>query len=146
MTEFTGKNKSDAKVRLYTSSSSIDYLKYDISRINDNLKSLHLNGTDFLLLQGDFTESLALAQYYDENQNYPDYMFFTNNCLHYVKRLLDEADINGITSQFYVDNDNSVIVPYMHFNGMKNAKKIDSTLSNAKDFIVNFVSDYMFPN
>ena len=144
LTEFTGEfpDKSTAEVFLYSPEKSINRLKNDISRINDNLKPLHLNGTDFLLLQGNFTESLALAQYYYENQNYPGYSVFTNNCLHYIKNILDVADIKGAATQFYVNNDSNIIIPYMYFNGLKNAQKIDSTLSSVKDFIVDFVSDY----
>ena len=145
LTEYTGKfpHKDTAKIFVYSSKDSLETLVYDLERFNDNLKSMYLNGMDFVLLKGDFTDSLSYAEKLKSSSDYPDYNLITNSCLTYTKKLLDKAKIDGKAQQHYINHDNYETVPKFHIQNLKKAQLLDFAISGVKKLTENFLSDYL---
>ena len=145
LTEYTGKfpHKDTAKIFVYSSKDSLETLIYDLERFNDNLKSMYLNGMDFVLLKGDFTDSLSYAEKLESSSDYPDYNLITNSCLTYTKKLLDKAKIDGKAQQHYINHDNYETVPKFHIQNLKKAQLLDFAISGVKKLTENFLSDYL---
>ncbi len=145
LTEYTGKfpHKDTAKIFVYSSKDSLETLIYDLERFNDNLKSMYLNGMDFVLLKGDFTDSLSYAEKLESSSDYPDYNLITNSCLTYTKKLLDKAKIDGKAQRHYINHDNYETVPKFHIQNLKKAQLLDFAISGVKKLTENFLSDYL---
>ena len=144
LTEYTGNfpDKSTAKIYIDSPEQSLDSLKDDLSRVNDSLKSMYLNGVDYVLLKGDFTDSLNYARELKESSDYPGYNLITNSCLTYTNSLLDKAKIDGKAQQFYVKHDNYQIVPRLHIKNMQKAQMLDYTVDAIKQMVKKFTSNY----
>ena len=145
LTEYTGKfpHKDTAKIFVYPSDYSSKTLIKDLKRFNDNFKSMYLNGMDFVLLKGDFTDSLSYAEKLESSSDYPDYNLITNSCLTYTKKLLDKAKIDGKAQQHYINHDNYETVPKFHIQNLKKAQLLDFAISSVKKLTENFLSDYL---
>jgi RHS repeat-associated protein len=81
ITEFTGSKPRNAKV---TTKKLEDYIYHSFYENKENWGKYFTR----IRLSGDYTASLDLARSYADNQNYPKYNLFTNNCLHYVKTIM----------------------------------------------------------
>ena len=124
MTEFTGEglDKSSAKVSTYNVlyNSILDDLNKPSFRIGD----FYFYGTEAILLYGDFTESLKLAKYYGNAQNYPEYLLITNNCLHYIQLILSKGKYETELQQNFFSNPVD-IVPKLYLENLKKMKFLD---------------------
>ena len=145
LTEYTGEmlHKETAEIFVYPSDYSSKTLIEDLKRFNDNFKSMYLNGVDFVLLKGDFTDSLSYAEKLESSSDYPDYNLITNSCLTYTKKLLDKAKIDGKAQQHYINHDNYETVPKFHIENLKKAQLLDFAISSAKKLTENFLLDYL---
>ena len=111
LTEFTGTGKSDAKVYCYTV--DFDEILNDLNKKVIALKlgsiNMKLTGTEFCVFKGDFSQSLIEAKKYKKEQNYPNYRFFTNNCLAYIQTILSYAKSDEYSIQWLFDHPSTIV-------------------------------------
>ena len=128
LTEFAGEYPWNAKISTLnvTKKSIISKLnqtpetlsfpvqKYDGIIQKTVIETVYIGGVQFVPIKGDFTESINLAKKYN-NQNYGGYDLITNNCLHYVKEILEAGQIDDP----YIDNavqNSKTIVPKKYYD------------------------------
>ena len=106
VTEFTGNSKSNARVYVYPADQEI---------VEAMLKGTPQIGKQYTLIKGDFSGSLELAQYYEENNpQYDGYSLLKNNCLHYVKEILCEGDFDNAGQKDYLSNSSRIVPTLFH--------------------------------
>ncbi len=88
------------------------------------------DGLNYVVLSGNFDESVQLAMSYNENQNFGRYNFLYHNCCDYTNKLLDVANIDGFMGQTLANDLSIVSIPSIREIELSIATKIDS-ISNA---------------
>ena len=69
---------------------------------------------EYQYLLGDFSKSVLLAKEYAEKQTYPKYKPFKNNCLHYVKHILQAGNIYQPLLEYYIMHSTRVFPDDFH--------------------------------
>ena len=118
MTEFDGDSKANAKV---TINPVVAPPAYDAAGINR------------VVLEGDFNASYALACYYAKNQNFGRYNFLFHNCSDYTNKLLDVADLDGMSSQILSEGNSLISIPVL--------REFQLSVAKQKDLVTNWISD-----
>lgn len=94
---------------------------------------------DYVVLDGDFNESAAYADQMKGN-SLGGYNLLYNNCCDYTDDLLSRAKINGFLVEKYIDkkseDEDSISIPYIRVQAMQWRDKIDETVREIKDAII----------
>ena len=98
-TEFAGSNKSNATVTFKP--------PYDPVT---GLYSKDAGNCNYVIINGDFNDSVALAEKYASN-GFGRYNFLYHNCADYTNELLDVADIDGMFTQILSEGNALIAIP-----------------------------------
>jgi len=103
-----------------------------------------VDGYNFVVLNGSFDESVALAEYYGkgEGKNYGKYNFFFHNCADYTNRLLDVADLDGMVTQISGESFFPVSIPVLREFSLSAASKFDSVTTAITEGLTNAGNDF----
>ena len=128
--------KSGAQVFYETSDVNVsDFYNKDTGEFIKNPKDIN-----YVVLKGDFNKSVALAKYYHKNQNFGRYNLFFNNCADYTNKLLDVANIDGMSSQILSEGItlplNPISIPVLREIELSTSAAIDSGIKWASDSLV----------
>ena len=85
-----------------------------------------VNGINYVVLEGDFNKSAALAQKYYEKQNFGRYNFLFNNCSDYTNEILEHANIDGMFSQVLGKVNSLISIPAVREMLFSTTNYIDS--------------------
>ena len=92
----------------------------------NSIKNLfQISGNSSVYLKGDYSNSLSKAQSL-KGSDLGGYNLLTNNCLHYVKSILSETNIDSVTNSYFKNS--KIFIPYM-FTNM-------TTLCSAIDYVI----------
>ena len=97
-------------------------------------------GINYVVLEGDFNKSVALAKSYYDNQNFGRYNLFFNNCADYTNELLDVANIDGMSSQILSEGitfpSKPISIPVLREIELSVSDAVDSGIEWASDGLV----------
>ena len=116
ITEFSGSDKSNARVR---------FKQIDDPEMFPNKA---IDGINYVVLNGDFNDSVALARKY-ESDGFGRYNFLFHNCSDYTNKLLDDADINGMFSQILSEGNLLISIPILREFSLSVSSGMDSVTS-----------------
>jgi len=71
-------------------------------------------GVQYVAFNGEYSDSIELAQRYDDTGEYPKYHLLENNCLHYVKEILGEGFAENPMLDHYIKNTGQIIPSEFH--------------------------------
>ena len=120
MTDFFPEEFGNVKIK---KNSAVIHWKEDVASPFNNSKS------NYVVLTGDFNDSVALAKQYAHHENNMDfgrYNFLFHNCSDYTDKLLDEADIDGMYSQILSEGTDLISIPVLREFQLSMAKFMDS--------------------
>lgn len=98
------------------------------------------SGYKLLYLNGDYSNSVKLAQYYagDANKDYSCYKLFTNNCAHYIEEILRAGQNDyDLVNEFHKRK--TLVPAILHYGTMFYQTK-EKILDAWKDFWSSLVS------
>ena len=93
-------------------------------------------GINYVVLEGDFNKSAALAKSYYDNQNFGRYNLFFNNCADYTNKLLDVANIDGMSSQVLSEGNTLITIPVLREFELSISDAVDSGIEWASDGLI----------
>ena len=114
--------------------------------LNDSGQFQDVEGSNYVVLNGDFKESVKLAKQYagqdpnDDNKEFGRYNFLFHNCADYTNELLDVANIDGMSSQILSEGitfpSNPISIPVLREIELSVSDAIDSGIEWASDGLV----------
>ena len=90
----------------------------------------------YVVLNGNFNASVALAEQYYNNQNFGRYNLLFNNCADYTNELLDVADIDGMASQILSEGNALISIPVLRELELTASREIDSAIRWVSDGLI----------
>lgn len=93
-------------------------------------------GLNYVVLNGNFNDSVALAKSYFDDKNFGRYNFLFHNCADYTNTLLGVADIDGAASQILSDGNALIAIPAL--------RELGFSVSNGIDSVTSWISDGLF--
>lgn len=128
--------KGGAKIKLKTS--GVDVSSFYNKETKEFIKNP--KGINYVVLDGNFNKSVALAESYHKNQNFGRYNLFFNNCADYTNELLDVADIDVMSSQILSEGitlpSNPISIPVLREFELFISDTIDSGIKWVSDGLV----------
>ena len=97
---------------------------------------IHVDKMNYVVLSGNFNESVALAKKYYSSQNFGDYFLLFNNCSDYTDALLDVADVDGFFTQSYIGSDTITSVPVLRGVNTFVYQQIDSGIESVGNALI----------
>jgi len=132
ITEFTGSDKSTAKVIFKEAAPPM----YDVTTGQCNKD---IDGINYVVLTGNFNDSVALAEAYKSN-GFGRYNFLFHNCADYTNELLDVANIDGMSSQILSEGitfpSKPISIPVLREIELSVSDAVDSGIEWASDGLV----------
>ena len=127
-TEFTGTfpDKSSAHVSFEKCNDVPEMYDKDTNTFKE------IDDLQYVVLEGNFNKSVALAQGYDSS-NYGGYDFVTNNCSHYTDEILSVAEIENEHTQNYAHAGPVISIPRMRIKEVSFGQKVDTFVSEMED-------------
>ena len=119
MTDFFPEDSDGVKVK---KNSAIIRWKEDVA------SPYNKSNSSYVVLEGDFNKSAALAKEY-RDVGYGRYNFLFHNCADYTNALLDVADIDGIASQILSEGNGLIAIPFLREIGLSASSGIDAVIS-----------------
>ena len=118
-TEFTGPITNPSAAKVYLDAMDFETIFWNLYESN----------TEFMYIKGDFSASYELAKEYN-GTNYGGYKVMKNNCLHYVKELLQAGSPDSYRTRININN--PTIVPIEYLNALKNTNTLASIYKTYK--------------
>lgn len=104
----------------------------------NSIKNLfQISGNSSVYLKGDYSNSLSKAQGLI-GSDLGGYNLLTNNCLHYVKSILSETNIDSVTNSYFKNS--KTFIPNMFTNMTALCNVIDYVI-DAGNKVYNFIKD-----
>ena len=100
--------------------------------VYDNGTFKDVEGSNYIVLNGNFNQSVVLAMQYakkdpnENNKEFGRYNFLFHNCADYTNELLDVADIDGMVSQSLSEGNYLISIPALREIELSVAGTIDS--------------------
>ena len=138
ITEYSGSDKSTAHVVCRKATQS-DWERFKPQKgFWNSIKNLfQISGNSSVYLKGDYSNSLSKAQGLI-GSDLGGYNLLTNNCLHYVKSILSETNIDSVTNSYFKNS--KTFIPNMFTNMTALCNVIDYVI-DAGNKVYNFIKD-----
>ena len=94
-----------------------------------------IDGINYVVLTGNFNDSVALAEAYKSN-GFGRYNFLFHNCADYTNELLDVANIDGMSSQILSEGNTLITIPALREFELSVSDAIDTGIKWASDGLV----------
>ena len=95
-----------------------------------------VDGINYVILNGDFNKSAALANDYKAN-GFGKYNFLFHNCSDYTNELLDVADVDGLLGQISSEGNKLISIPVLREAQLSVVSAIDSISKAITDGMIN---------
>ncbi len=145
-TEFNGnvkqviEDKSTATVR-YHPISDVNDKNYPKMYNSATGEFIELENYDYVVLTGDFKDSVRLAyeyHYHINGKDFGDYNLLLNNCSDYTDMLLDVAKIDGYLTQRFINSDSLISIPAIREIQTSFYREADSYLNTVYEKVVDY--------
>lgn len=110
--------------------------------LNDSGQFQDVEGSNYVVLDGNFEESVKLAMQYagqdpnGDNKEFGRYNFLFHNCADYTNELLDVANIDGMSSQVLSEGNTLITIPVLQEFKLSISDAVDSGIEWASDGLV----------
>ncbi len=120
--------------------------------LNDSGQFQDVEGSNYVVLDGVFDESVKLAKQYagqdpnGDNKEIGRYNFLFHNCSDYTNMLLDYADIDGRVGQIVSEGNGIISIPALREINLSLANEIDEFFGNKDSVLANAIGDRIDKN